>query len=214
MANATTKSIIANMRKYRGKFRYSNAWVKPTLKTLIRRGAGDCSDFTYAFFGDADYKLGAMANDQARNGTKVASWRGRRGGGVAAFNKIYKQVKQADIICLDLVGNGRYTHVETIVADRSGNSIGHGSGMGPKEQNLGVSWLLPSAYAFTIRRIVPANAGKHAAYKGGSIVEYLKSVGKSSTFANRRKLAKAHGISNYAGTAKQNTELLKKMRGF
>ena len=214
MANATTKSIIANMRKYRGKFHYSNRWVKPSLKTLLARMSGDCSDFTYAFFGDEGYKLGAMANDQARNGTKVASWRGRRGDGVAEFNKIYKQVKQADIICLDLVGNGRYTHVETIVADRSGNSIGHGSGMGPKEQNLGVSWLLPSAYGFMIRRIVPANVGKHAAYKGGSIVEYLKSVGKSSTFANRRKLAKAHGITNYTGTAKQNTKLLKKMRGF
>lgn len=214
MSNVVTSRIIKNMRSYRGKFRYSNAWVKPRLKTLIRRGSGDCSDFTYAFFGAEGYKLGAMANDQAKNGTEVASWRGRRGRGVTAYNKIYKRVRQGDIICMDLVGRGRYTHVETIVADRSGNSIGHGSGWGPKEQNLGVSWLLPSAYGFTIRRIVPANAGKHAAYKGGSIVEYLNSVGKSSTFANRRKLAKAHGISNYVGTAKQNTKLLKKMRGF
>lgn len=218
MSNTVTSRIIKNMRSYRGKFRYSNAWVRPSLKTLIRRGSGDCSDFTYAFFGAEGYKLGAMANDQARNGTEVASWRGRRGGGVAAFNKIYKQVKEADIICLDLVGNGRYTHVETIVADRSGNSIGHGSGWGPKEQNLGVSWLLPSAYAFTIRRIVPENAkspGKHSsAYKGPSIVLYLKSVNKESSFAARRKLAKSHGIKNYTGTAEQNTQLLKAMRGF
>lgn len=218
MSNTVTSRIIKNMRSYRGKFRYSNAWVKPALKTLIRRGSGDCSDFTYAFFGAEGYKLGAMANDQARNGTEVASWRGRRGIGVAAYNKIYKRVRQGDIICMDLVGRGLYTHVETIVADRSGNSIGHGSGMGPKEQNLGVSWLLPSAYAFTIRRIVPENAespGKHSsAYKGPSIVLYLKSVGKASSFAARRELAKKHGIKNYVGTAQQNTRLLKKVRGF
>lgn len=46
-----------------------------------------------------------------------------------------------------------------------------------------------------------------------SIVEYLNSIGVSSSFSNREKLAKQHGISNYKGTASQNLELLKKIRG-
>ncbi|UKL30017.1 N-acetylmuramoyl-L-alanine amidase protein [Bacillus phage PK2] len=49
--------------------------------------------------------------------------------------------------------------------------------------------------------------------KTNSIVVYLKSIGVNSSFTNRSKLAKAHGISNYRGTASQNLLLLKKMRG-
>lgn len=49
-------------------------------------------------------------------------------------------------------------------------------------------------------------------YKGNSIVDYLASEGQSVTFSNRAKLAKQHGISNYKGTASQNTALLKKLR--
>ena len=46
-----------------------------------------------------------------------------------------------------------------------------------------------------------------------SIVDYLKSIGVDSSMANRRKLAAENGISNYRGTAAQNTELLRKLRG-
>lgn len=49
--------------------------------------------------------------------------------------------------------------------------------------------------------------------KTTSIVEYLNSIGVSSSFSNRAKLAKKHGISNYKGTASQNLQLLKKLRG-
>ena len=50
-------------------------------------------------------------------------------------------------------------------------------------------------------------------YTGTSIVDYLKSIGQDSSFANRKKLAAANGISNYTGTASQNTQLLNKLRG-
>ena len=50
-------------------------------------------------------------------------------------------------------------------------------------------------------------------YNGNSIVDYLKSVGIDSSFDNRKKLAKEYGISNYTGTAEQNTKLLNMMRG-
>lgn len=50
------------------------------------------------------------------------------------------------------------------------------------------------------------------AYKGHSIVDYLKSVGVNSSMANRKKIANNAGIKNYTGTASQNTKLLNDMR--
>jgi N-acetylmuramoyl-L-alanine amidase len=49
--------------------------------------------------------------------------------------------------------------------------------------------------------------------KTTSLVDYLKSIGEGSSFANREKLAAKYGIRGYKGTASQNTALLKKMRG-
>ena len=59
----------------------------------------------------------------------------------------------------------------------------------------------------------PKPAKKPASgYKGSSLVDYLKSVNQSSSFANRKKLATQHGIKNYKGTASQNSNLLAKLR--
>jgi N-acetylmuramoyl-L-alanine amidase len=49
--------------------------------------------------------------------------------------------------------------------------------------------------------------------KTNSIVTYLNSIGVNSSFSNREKLARRHGISNYRGTSDQNLLLLKKIRG-
>ena len=46
----------------------------------------------------------------------------------------------------------------------------------------------------------------------GSIVDYLNSQSKDSSFSARKKLANQYGIKNYKGTAKQNTDLLNAMR--
>ena len=46
------------------------------------------------------------------------------------------------------------------------------------------------------------------AYVGTSIVDYLKSIGQASDYSSRAKLAAQQGISNYTGTAQQNTQLL------
>ena len=51
-----------------------------------------------------------------------------------------------------------------------------------------------------------------ANYKGSSIVDYLKSIGKPSSFGERTKLAQQQGIKSYAGTASQNTQLLGLLR--
>lgn len=50
-------------------------------------------------------------------------------------------------------------------------------------------------------------------YTGGSVVDYLKSIGKDSSFNARKQYAKEYGITNYTGTAQQNTALLNAMRG-
>ena len=53
---------------------------------------------------------------------------------------------------------------------------------------------------------------KKTTYKGDSIVDGLKTVGVNSSYDNRKKIAQANGIKNYTGSAKQNTELLNKLK--
>lgn len=50
----------------------------------------------------------------------------------------------------------------------------------------------------------------YAKYNGnsGSLVDALKSLNINGSFSNRKNIAKANGISNYTGTASQNTKLL------
>lgn len=54
-------------------------------------------------------------------------------------------------------------------------------------------------------------------YTGPSIVEYLNSIGMSSSFSNRAHLAVSYGVvkntESYTGSAAQNTALLNKLRG-
>lgn len=173
-AKETRASVIKEMRSLKGTLAYRNDWVGPSLAQTKARKAGDCSDLTHAVFGQYGYKLGGMSRDQAKDGTSVAKWSGKRGGGVTAFNKIYKKVRQADIIVMDLTGGGYPTHVETITADKSGNSIGHGWGTGPKEQNLGVSWLLPKAYSWEVRRIIPDDKKTTTTKKKSTVTQAQK----------------------------------------
>lgn len=74
-----------------------------------------------------------------------------------------------------------------------------------------VSSTKPKATAKTTPK-TSNNTIKKASYKGNSIVDGLKSVGVNSSYDNRKKLAQANGIKNYTGTAKQNTELLNKLK--
>ena len=74
-----------------------------------------------------------------------------------------------------------------------------------------VSTAKPKATAKTTPKS-KSNTIKKANYKGSSIVDGLKSVGVNSSYDNRKKIAKANGIQNYTGTAKQNTELLNKLK--
>lgn len=57
------------------------------------------------------------------------------------------------------------------------------------------------------------NNTSQSGYKGNSLVDYLNSIGKDSSFNARKKYAEQYGIKNYTGTAEQNTKLLNAMRG-
>lgn len=48
----------------------------------------------------------------------------------------------------------------------------------------------------------------NTSYTGVSIVDALNEIGVDSSFSYRSKLASTNGISNYTGTAEQNTQLL------
>ncbi len=58
----------------------------------------------------------------------------------------------------------------------------------------------------------PAPAPAQSSYAGSSIVDYLKSIGQASDFSSRSRLAAQAGITNYTGTAAQNTALLNHLR--
>ena len=77
-----------------------------------------------------------------------------------------------------------------------------------------VSTAKPKATAKTTPKTTKkkTNTIKKTSYKGDSIVDGLKSVGVNSSYDNRKKIAQANGIKNYTGTAKQNTELLNKLK--
>lgn len=45
-----------------------------------------------------------------------------------------------------------------------------------------------------------------------SVVDYLKKVGKDSSYAYRKQLANQYGINDYRGTAAQNTQLLRNLQ--
>lgn len=49
-------------------------------------------------------------------------------------------------------------------------------------------------------------------YTGNSLVDFLKQAGQSTSFDSRETLAERYGISNYTGTASQNTQLLQKLK--
>lgn len=60
----------------------------------------------------------------------------------------------------------------------------------------------------------PTPAPAKQPYQGSSIVDYLTYNGQDASFGSRAKVAQEKGITNYQGTAEQNTALLKILRGF
>jgi len=59
-----------------------------------------------------------------------------------------------------------------------------------------------------------ANASPKSTYSGGSIYDYMSSIGKDPSYNARIGIAKEQGIQNYTGSPQQNKDLLKKLRGY
>lgn len=60
----------------------------------------------------------------------------------------------------------------------------------------------------------PAPSQPTSTYNGSSLVDYLGTIKQDTSYTYRAKLAAEKGIQNYTGTADQNTQLLKTLRGF
>lgn len=146
--------VVAEIRNLTGTLAYANDLVGPTLATIKRLGRADCSDVTHAVFGAYGYPIGNMSYEQAVNGVEVAF-----GNTVSQFLAIVPLLRQADIVCMAIDGarRGVISHVETIVADASAQSIGHGGpGHGPIEGSITRWNLLGSSTLtrWTVRRII------------------------------------------------------------
>ncbi len=105
------------------------------------------------------------------------------------------------------------TYLNSINADSSysnraklAKKYGIGGYKGTAAQNTKLLGILRGGSA-------PAATKKKGNQTTSSIVDYLKSINVNSGYTNRKKLAAKHGIKNYSGTAAQNAQLLKKMRG-
>lgn len=71
--------------------------------------------------------------------------------------------------------------------------------------NLG--WMDESSIKLNVIEYYPKTS-----YKGGSIVDGLKSIKVDSSFNNRKKIAKANGIGIYLSLGSQNIKLLKLLK--
>lgn len=110
--------------------------------------------------------------------------------------------------------------VYTIEGNTSGASgvIDNGGGVAKKSYSTKFSKILgygKPKYSNTQTTNPPKTIKYYPKYEGNSksLVDALKSVGLSDiSFAKREKIADANGITNYSGSATQNTKLLKLLK--
>lgn len=147
-------AVVARGKTAVGKWRYAN--YKPQKLDPEKYGFSDCSGFLYWCYKGIGIELSDMSYKQAVQGTEVAS-----GTTLAGFMKIVHLIEPGDEVCMALKagwnGGADINHVEMAIEKGSVLSLGHGSGTGPQYHNLTVSWLIPDAKSWTIRRHIPAD---------------------------------------------------------
>lgn len=153
----TTDELVSTARSVLRRATYVNGINKPTWEQWYNARRGDCSDFTHALFNAYGISIGGMSYDQAKDGVEIASWSGKASDSVAAFNKIKHLVIPGDLVCMSLRGGVnagvKPNHVE-MMSTLTGDSIGHGSGIGPTEHKVTANNLLGNAVMWTVRRIL------------------------------------------------------------
>ena len=85
-----------------------------------------------------------------------------------------------------------------------------GNGNARKTALTNAGYDYDAVQAIVNQKLGATGTSYYPKYTGSStsIVDALKAVGVDSSYNNRAKIAKANGISNYSGTASQNTQLL------
>ena len=82
--------------------------------------------------------------------------------------------------------------------------------------NTNVDWfvLISDIYAPVVSQPVEEQSGYFKQYTGfsDSIITALKTIGEDSSYSHRQKIATTNGISNYSGTAYQNTTMLNMLK--
>lgn len=92
--------------------------------------------------------------------------------------------------------------------DAQGRTVTQGSALG----TYGTAPVSTPAPIQSQLNVAQNNSQLTSNYTGASIVDYLNSKGKASDYNSRAGLATQNGITNYTGTAAQNTQLLNSLR--
>lgn len=123
--------------------------------------------------------------------------------------------QQQDDLAKVLAELARRRAIEESVAKQSTqSSTSSTQSSTPNTNYAGVTTLPNTVYpTTTYPALATNNTPTQSTYTGSSIVDYLKSVGQASDYGSRATLATKYGISNYTGTAEQNTQLLNLLRG-
>lgn len=147
-------AAIAWMEARRGKFAYSNS--RPAKLDPDSSGKSDCSGVIFADYTDLGYEMADndMSYELAAGGRHIAS-----GNTLAQFRAIAHLLRPGDVIGMARrSGYGAGTainHVEMSTGPGTA-SWGHGGypSMGPNLNSLAVSYLLPDAAWWTVRRYI------------------------------------------------------------
>lgn len=152
---STRENLVGWMAARKGRFRYAN--TKPGKLDPDSTGYSDCSGTIYAAYkAVANTVIGTMSYEQAATGQEIAS-----GTNVTQFKAALSKMLPGDVIAMDLkysAYTGRVNHVE-MYSGTGSMSWGHGGpGYGPTYHDLLVSWLIPSAKTWTVRRFIPVTS--------------------------------------------------------
>ena len=128
------------------------------------------------------------------------------------YYKKYTGTSGSIVSALNAIGvDSSYSNREKIA---KANGISNYSGTA--EQNTKMLTLLKQGKLKKVgsTNVSSSSASYYKKYTGdsGSIVTALNAIGVDSSYSNREKIAKKNGISNYRGTAEQNTKLLKLLK--
>ena len=190
---------------------YSEQWCADFTTDCARLAGISAIPYNYASRGGCIYLYKYMVNNC---GASVVS-----------------SPQKGDIVFFDWSGNksANNLHHVAIVTGYSNNTIYLIGGNQGSESTLSARRVTQNSYSINSRYIAkivrpkynnstatPVNTGTtyFPRYTGssGSIVTGLKAIGADSSYAYRQKIAVANGISNYTGTAAQNTTMLNKLK--